>query len=76
VPAAPLVTLAIVGFCAVDVNPFGPVQLYVSPGLPVAVRCRVLPAQRGESLPAVVSAPAVTVAATVPAGDGPQPLES
>jgi hypothetical protein len=45
VPVAATVTLLIDGFCAVEVNPFGPVQLYELAA--VEVRLRVEPAQTG-----------------------------
>ena len=48
-----LVTLAIVGFCKVDVNAFGPVQLYVAPATVDAVKLRVVPTQRGPLLETV-----------------------
>jgi hypothetical protein len=47
VPAAAEVALGIVGFCKVDVNPFGPDQLYVALDTVLAVRLSVLPAQIG-----------------------------
>ena len=40
-----MVTLAMLGFWLGEVNPFGPVQLYVTPGVvEVAVKDNVLPA--------------------------------
>ena len=45
-PAAP-VAFGIDGFCALEVNPFGPVQLYVAPATVDALRFRVAPAQIG-----------------------------
>jgi len=64
-PAAAVVTSAIVGFCNVDVNPFGPVQLYVAPLIVDAVRFSVDPAQTGLLLPAVGAAGiALTVTVT------------
>jgi hypothetical protein len=47
VPAAAAVALGIVGFCKVDVNPFGPDQLYVALDTVLALRLRVFPAQTG-----------------------------
>ena len=35
------------GFCVVEVNPPGPVQLYVTPDTAVALRLMVLPVQTG-----------------------------
>jgi ABC-type uncharacterized transport system ATPase subunit len=53
----------------VDVNPFGPVQLYVAPGTVVAVKFKVDPAQIGELLPAVGAAGiGCTTTVTVPTG--------
>ncbi len=45
-----------VGFCAEEANPFGPVQEYVAPVAPDAVRASVPPAQIGPLLPAVGAA--------------------
>ena len=39
-----------------DVNPFGPVQVYVAPAIVLAVKFKVAPAQIGELLPAVGAA--------------------
>jgi hypothetical protein len=68
VPLAPVVALVMVGFCAVEVNPFGPVQLQLVPAGPY--RCRSLPAQTGESLVGL-GAPGVVLMVTlvVPAGE-------
>jgi hypothetical protein len=68
VPAAASVALAIVGFCCVEVNPFGPVQLYVAPAIVLAVRLIGVPVHTGVLLPAVgVAGAELTVAVTVPA---------
>jgi hypothetical protein len=48
VPLAAVVTDVMLGFCKDDVNPFGPVQLQVTPLL--QVKLRVVPAQTGELL--------------------------
>ena len=45
VPPAATVVLGITGFCAVDANPFGPVQEYEVP--PLALRLREVPAHIG-----------------------------
>src|SRR5262245_26233778 len=42
----------ICGFCWLEVNPFGPVQLYDAPGRKVAERLTVAPSQTGPVLPA------------------------
>ena len=47
VPVAKTVGLAMLGFCNVDVNPFGPVQEYVAPAMAVEVRFNGLPTQTG-----------------------------
>jgi hypothetical protein len=68
------VTLSIVGFWSLEVNPLGPVQAYVAPVTSVAVRCNVEPGRTGLSLPAVgAEGIAFTVTLVVPAEDG-QPL--
>ena len=60
---------AMVGFCAADVNPFGPVQAYVPGPLPEAVRLMGDPAHTGEFPPAVGAAGAglITTFCTVAA---------
>ena len=74
VPVAAVVALVIVGSCALELNPLGPVHAYVAPLTVVAVRCNVEPSQIGLSLPAVgAEGMALTVAAVVPAEDV-QPL--
>lgn len=68
VPADANTALATVGFCKVDVNPFGPVQLYVAPAMVLAVRFIGAPVQTGVLLPAVgVAGKLLTVTTTVPA---------
>jgi len=53
----------------VDVNEFGPVQLYVGFPPAVAVKLKSFPAQTGELLPTVGEAGiGFTVTETVPAG--------
>jgi hypothetical protein len=62
------VAFSIVGFCTAEVNPFGPVQLYVAPLIVDAVRFSVDPSQTGLLLPAVGAAGiGLTVTLTVPA---------
>ncbi len=61
VPAAAVVTLLIVGFCEVEVNPFGPDQLNDVPLFVVPVRFKTLPTQTG----VLLDAEAVGVAFTV-----------
>ena len=56
VPVAEATGETIDGFCKVDVNPFGPVQLYVALATVLAVRFRVVPSQTGPLLPAVGAA--------------------
>ena len=46
----------IVGFCAEDVKPLGPVQAYVAPATVAAVSCRVSPAHTAPLLPAAGAA--------------------
>ena len=53
VPAIAVVALVILGFCRVEVNELGPVQLYVAPDKVGVVRLIVDPAHTGELLPAV-----------------------
>ena len=50
VPVARVVTGLMLGFCNVELNAFGPVQLYVVPVLDVAVRFRELPEHMGALL--------------------------
>ena len=45
VPAFAIVELAMVGFCAVDVKPFGPLQAYVAPLTNGVESAIVLPSQ-------------------------------
>jgi hypothetical protein len=74
VPPAADVAFGIDGFWSVDVNPFGPVQLYVPPSTVLAVRFKVVPARIGPLFPAVGAAgKGLTVAVVDPAGEG-QPL--
>jgi hypothetical protein len=57
-----------VGFCKEEVNPAGPVQLYVAPATVLAVRLRVEPAHMGPLLPAVGAVGiGLTVTVVVPA---------
>ena len=76
VPAMAAVTLLNTGFCAVDVNPFGPVQLYVAPAIVLAVRLTVPPAYTGPLFVAVgVAGSGVTLTDT-PAEVALQPFAS
>ena len=47
------VTFVITGFCKLEVNPFGPVQLYTPPDCPVVLRFKVDPSHSGPLLEAV-----------------------
>lgn len=68
VPFAASVTFAIFGFCAEDVNPFGPVQEYVAPTTALVVRLSVLPVHTGLLLDGAGAAGiGLTETATVPA---------
>ena len=49
-PAFATVILLITGFCNDELNPFGPVQLYVAPGTVDANKFNALPSQTGELL--------------------------
>src|SRR5204863_139146 len=53
VPVAAVVALVIDGFCKAEVNPFGPVQLYVAPATVGVLNVKVDPAQIGPLLDAV-----------------------
>ena len=53
VPEADAGAERICGFCSVEANAFGPVQLYVRPAENVAVRLKVFPKHKGELAPAV-----------------------
>ena len=55
VPEAKVVTLNIAGFCEVEVNPLGPLQLYVVPVL-LAVKLNVCPEHTVLLLPAIGAA--------------------
>ncbi len=48
-----VVTLVILGVLEAEVNPFGPVQLYVAPATVGVERLRVEPAHKGPLLEAV-----------------------
>jgi hypothetical protein len=74
VPLAAVVTLVMDGFCDVEVNELGPVQLYVAPATLLAVRFNVDPAHTGLLLPAVGAVgTGFTVTDTVPAALGHPP---
>lgn len=67
VPVLAVVAAAIEGFCAVDVNPPGPVHAYVAPVTAGVERFNVEPAQIGPLLVgAGVAGIAFTVAVVVP----------
>src|SRR5215204_448448 len=68
VPLAVVAAPGIEGFCCVEINPFGPVQLYVAPATVVAVRFSVEPAHTAPPLPAVTVGIALIVAVVVEAG--------
>jgi hypothetical protein len=53
IPAANVVAPVIVGFCVVDVNEFGPDQLYVAAVTVLAFRLRFWNAQIGELFDAI-----------------------
>jgi hypothetical protein len=53
VPALATVTPGMLGFCAADVKPPGPVQLYVAPATAGVVRLSVAPTHRGPLLAGV-----------------------
>jgi hypothetical protein len=68
VPAAASTTLFITGFCVVEVNPFGPLQEYVAPGIVSTISCSESPAHTGLLLDATgVAGEEFTVTLTVPA---------
>jgi hypothetical protein len=73
-PDADVVAFGIDGFCRVDVNPLGPVQLYVAPAIVEAVSCNVLPAQIGPLLLATGGAGVALTVTLVVAEDEVQPL--
>ena len=63
VPPANVVTLLILGFCSVEVNPFGPLHEYVPP--PLDVRFSEVPEQTGLLLDADAVGRLLTVALVV-----------
>jgi hypothetical protein len=64
-----VVTFDNVGFCEVDVNPFGPVHEYAAPEIVLAVKLRVVPEHTVPLLPAVgVEGGGFTVTVVVPFG--------
>jgi hypothetical protein len=68
VPVIAVLALGLVGFCAEEVKPPGPVHAYVAPATVEAVKFKVAPGQTGPLLPAVgAEGMALTVAAVVPA---------
>ena len=71
VPASATVAFARVGFCSVDVNPFGPVHEYVAP-ITVGVESEIVaPAQYGPAFDAVgVAGVGFTTTDVVPAAEG------
>ena len=62
-PLAAAVTPEMVGFCCVERNPFGPLQLYDTP--PPANRFNIDPVQTGLLLDAVATTPVFTVTLVV-----------
>ena len=56
-----MVAPLIVGFCAEEVKPLGPVHAYAAPDTVDAVKLKVAPAQTGPLLPAVGAEGALTV---------------
>src|SRR5579862_7236762 len=77
VPEAAAVALVIDGFCVAELNPLGPVQLYVAPDIVGALRFNVCPAQIGPLLPAVGALGiALTVIVALPEDVPPVQLES
>jgi hypothetical protein len=72
-PALLAVMFVIPGFCVLEVNVFGPLQLYVVPVL-LAVKFKLLPAHNGPLFPATGAAGVVlTTTETVPVPLEPQP---
>jgi hypothetical protein len=71
VPLAAVVAAAMLGVALVELNPFGPAQLYVPP--PVAVKFRLVPTHIGLLLLAVATGKALIV--TVVEVVAVQPLE-
>jgi hypothetical protein len=70
VPASAVVALARVGFCCVDVKPFGPVHAYVAPVTADVESEIVAPAQYGPPLLGVgVAGMALTTTSVVPAAE-------
>ena len=65
VPLAKVVADTMLGFCNVELNPFGPVQLYVAPAITLAVRSNVDPEQIALLLPAVGATGLGEIATTV-----------
>jgi hypothetical protein len=51
VPASAVPIPATVGFCKVEVKPFGPLQVYVAPDTVLAVKLSVVPVHNGLLLP-------------------------
>jgi len=74
VPLSAVVAFDFVGFCSVDVKPFGPVQAYVAPATVAVERAIVLPSQYGPPfVGAGVAAAVLTTTLVLPASDV-QPL--
>src|ERR1043165_355521 len=73
-PASAVVAFARVGFCCVEVKPFGPVHAYVAPVTAGVLRAMVAPAQYGPALLGVgVAGVALTTTFVEPAAEV-QPL--
>jgi len=74
VPLIDVVAFAIVGFCSVEVNPFGPVHAYVAPVTAGVISAIVPPVQNGPLFDGVgVAGVAFTTTVVVPAAEV-QPL--
>ena len=73
VPLARVVALLMVGFCSVELKPFGPVHEYVAPATVVALSWIVAGAQYGPVFVAVSDGFGLTTTLVVPAAEV-QPL--
>ena len=74
VPAFAVVALGIVGFCCVEVKPFGPLHAYAAPATKGVVNAMVAPSQYGPPFEALgVPGGALTMTSVVPAAEV-QPL--
>lgn len=64
-PLAANVAAAIVGFCSVEENPFGPVQLYVDPADEVEVKFKSLPRHIGDTAAVITGNAFIVITADV-----------